>query len=126
MEIKSYEDILNLQKDLSARFAKNMEALAKPGPKAAAFLVDLKLGALKDAQVALASAQQAREETVQRLDAEVARHTQVVAQLKSEIEELQKAQAQQPTPAPQSPSPQPPTGVNVKGVRPAIARTKKK
>jgi peptidoglycan hydrolase CwlO-like protein len=92
MDFKSYDDVLKLQQQFTARLGEQLQAVKKARPASGeAFIAD-KRAMLQVSQAAIESLQRAKDEAVRRLDAELARHKKTVAQLQQDLDAFEKAQ----------------------------------
>src|SRR5689334_1924826 len=85
MEIKSYEDVLNLQQQLIQRIRGGRQ----DSNLAADTLLARKRTALEQTQATLAAAETARADVIKRWDTDLARYRQTIAQLQGEITGLE-------------------------------------
>jgi hypothetical protein len=92
MELKSYDDILKLQQQFADQINKQMLALRKTNKATGDAIIAGTRASLKEAQSAVASLEQAKTETLQRLDARIALQKEAVERLTGELEVLEKAQ----------------------------------
>ncbi len=93
MDINTYDDIIALQANFGASFQERLKALNEPGANAVAFLINLKLQALKDAEAALVASKAARDELSKRLDESIAQQDEAATQLRQDIEILKRSLA---------------------------------
>jgi hypothetical protein len=91
MEFKSYDDLLKLQQRFSESLAEQLQLVkaARP-PDGDAAMAD-KQAMLEASKSAIQSLRRAKEESVRRLDAEIARHTRTADELEQDIKAFEKA-----------------------------------
>ena len=88
MEIKSFDDILKIQKEFEDKFARQIETLKEERPMQPAALLEQKMHELERSKARLEAVSSEREETLHRLDLRIARHKGETEQLEMEIKEL--------------------------------------
>lgn len=105
MEIKTYDDLVKLQQQFADIASKGLAPATSVGALTPDDLNSAKRTMLKDAQAALAAAQQAKDEAAKRLDGDISRLQQKIAGLEQDIGQIEKAQRAEVKAMPDTPKP---------------------